>query len=82
MHIQYIFIPGELVQDLLFETVAMRRIALLSRLAASGESSSSEKDLALGWLSELTADLEKRLDEYEIKNPLLGDSSGGGSSLQ
>lgn len=70
------------MQDLFFEAVAMRRISMLTRLAAGGESSSCDKALALDWLSELTVELEKRLDEYDLKSPCSGDVSGGGSSLQ
>lgn len=66
------------MQDLLFETIALQRIALISRLVANGNCNGREKDLALMWLGELTTDLEEKLSEYEIKAPANGGLSTGG----
>ncbi|EBC7384228.1 hypothetical protein KK526_004345, partial [Salmonella enterica] len=61
-----------LVQDLFLETIALQRIALFTRLIANSKCTGCEKDIALAWLSELTSDLESKLDEYEGKSPQKG----------
>ncbi|EHW4288324.1 hypothetical protein K2637_002667 [Salmonella enterica subsp. enterica serovar Lagos] len=71
-----------LVQDLFMETIALQRIALFTRLIAKSNCTGCEKDIALAWLSELTSDLESKLDEYESKSPREGGLSGGGSRFQ
>ncbi|VUF53570.1 FIG01046174: hypothetical protein [Escherichia phage ESSI2_ev040] len=71
-----------LVQDLFLETIALQRIALFTRLIAKSNCTGCEKDIALAWLSELTSDLESKLDEYENKTPSNGGISGGGSRFQ
>ncbi|MHA6634050.1 hypothetical protein ACX3OY_09680 [Citrobacter farmeri] len=54
-----------LVQDLLYETIALQRIALFTKLVAESNCSADEKDMAIAWIGELTADLSNKLDEYE-----------------
>ncbi|EDH6597763.1 hypothetical protein CB467_15790 [Salmonella enterica subsp. enterica serovar Goverdhan] len=54
----------------------------LTRLIANSKCTGCEKDIALAWLSELTSDLESKLDEYEGKSPQKGGLSGGGSRFQ
>ncbi|EPJ7089555.1 hypothetical protein NK529_003991 [Citrobacter amalonaticus] len=71
-----------LVQDLFLETIALQRIALFTRLIAKSNCTGCEKDIALAWLSELTSDLESKLDEYENKTPRNGGISGCGSRFQ
>ncbi|EAO4418421.1 hypothetical protein C5363_15610 [Salmonella enterica subsp. enterica serovar Newport] len=71
-----------LVQDLFLETIALQRIALFTRLIANSKCTGGEKDIALAWLSELTSDLENKLDEYEGKSPQKGGLSGGRSRFQ
>lgn len=70
------------MQDLFLETIAFQRIALFTRLIAKSNCTGCEKDIALAWLSELTSDLESKLDEYENKTPSNGGISGGGSRFQ
>jgi hypothetical protein len=70
------------VQDLLFETIAVRRIALVAKLVTISDCSDEEKDVALAWLGELTHELGSRLDEYEKENPHNGGALGGGRSFQ
>lgn len=70
------------MQDFLFETIAVQRIGLLAKLATRSECSGDEKDVIFSWLVELTADLEKRLDSDEIKNPQCGGVSRCGSGFQ
>ncbi|WP_333891736.1 hypothetical protein [Atlantibacter subterraneus] len=68
------------MQDLFFETIALKRIGLLVRFAAQSKCTGGEKDLVLSWLSELTDELEQKLDAVDTKNPLSGgisDSRGG-----
>lgn len=70
------------MQDLFLETIALQRIALFTRLIVKSNCTGCEKDIALAWLSELTSDLESKLDEYENKTPSNGGISGGGSRFQ
>ena len=70
------------MQDLFLEPIALQRIALFTRLIAKSNCTGCEKDIALAWLSELTSDLESKLDEYENKTPSNGGISGGGSRFQ
>lgn len=70
------------MQDLFLETIALQRIALFTRLIAKSNCTGCEKDIALAWLSELTSDLESKLDEYENKTPSNGGISRGGSRFQ
>lgn len=70
------------MQDLLFETIAAQRIGLLAKLAALSNCSGDEKDVIFSWLIELSADLEKKLDSYELKNPRSGGVSQCGGSFQ
>lgn len=70
------------MQDLLFEAIALRRIALFTKLVSTGRCSGDEKDVALEWLGELTADLQRKLDAYEEKNPQSGGVSRGGSGFK
>ncbi|MCZ5325574.1 hypothetical protein O5699_24950 [Escherichia coli] len=60
------------------ETIALQRIALFTRLIAKSNCTGCEKDIALAWLSELTSDLESKLDEYESKNPGKGAYQAAG----
>ena len=55
---------------------------LLDGMLAKSNCTGCEKDIALAWLSELTSDLESKLDEYENKTPSNGGISGGGSRFQ
>lgn len=73
-----LFAWEDTVQDLFFETIAFQRIALVAKLVATGECSGEEKDLALAWLSELTTELEKKLDGYEKENTKCGGVSREG----
>lgn len=67
------------MQDLLFETVALQRIVLFSKLVAAGKCTNDEKDVALVWLGELTLELQRQIDMYENKEaPVTGRFSGGG----
>lgn len=70
------------MQDLLFETIALQRIALFSKLVAKGNCSGDEKDVALAWLGELTEDLKRKLDDYEENNPRCGGISRGRCGFQ
>ncbi|EPN6544661.1 hypothetical protein ACT2RV_002679 [Enterobacter ludwigii] len=70
------------MQDLLFETVAFQRIALVAKLMATAECTEGEKDVALAWLGEMTQELGRKLDQYEKKHPHNGGGSGGGGGLQ
>ena len=70
------------MQDLFFETIALQRIALFTKLVARGNCSLDEKDVALAWLGELTEDLSRRLDENAGKHPRCGGMSGGGCGFQ
>lgn len=70
------------MQDLLFETIAAQRIGLLAKLAALSDCSGDEKDVIFSWLMELSADLEKKLGAYEVKNPHCGGVSRSGSGFQ
>lgn len=70
------------MQDLFVETVAFQRIALVAKLMATADCSEDEKDVALAWLGEMTAELGKKLDEYEKKYPQSGGVSGEGCSFQ
>lgn len=64
------------MRDLLFETIALKRIALFTRLIASNECSADDKDVAIAWLEEMTSDLLHELDCYSSR-PLKKDSSHG-----
>lgn len=55
------------MQDLFFETVTVQRIGLLLKMVTRSDSTSSERDLVLNWLTELASDLESRLENLEIK---------------
>ena len=70
------------MQDLLFESIALRRIALFTKLVSRGGCSGDEKDVALEWLGELTADLQNKLDEYDEKCPHSGGVSRGGCGFK
>ncbi|MBA7857454.1 hypothetical protein HV318_21160 [Enterobacter sp. RHBSTW-00901] len=70
------------MQDLFFETVAFRRIALVAKLMATAECSEDEKDVALAWLGEMTQELGQKLDKHEKKCPLIGGISGSGCGFQ
>ena len=70
------------VQDLLFETVALQRIILFSKLVSIGDCSEDEKNIAIAWMGELTAELEQRICGLKSKNPHDGGCSDGGRSLQ
>jgi hypothetical protein len=75
-----LFALEDTVQDLFFETITFRRIALVAKLMATAECTEDEKDVALAWLGEMTKELGERLNEYEKKHPLSGgdsDSRGG-----
>lgn len=76
------FLWGGVVQDLLFETIAAQRIGLLAKLAALSDCSGDEKDVIFCWLMELSADLEKKLDAFEVKNPQCGGVSQCRSGFQ
>lgn len=45
------------VQDLLIETIALKRIALISKLVTTGACSIEEKDVAAFWVDELVTEL-------------------------
>lgn len=70
------------MQDLFFETIALKRIGLLVRFAAQSKCTGGEKDLVLSWLSELTDELEQKLDAVDTKNPLIGGGSDRRGGLQ
>ncbi len=70
------------VQDLFFETVALQRIILFSKLVSSSDCTEDEKNIAIAWMGELTAELEHRVCEFKNKNPHDGGCSDGGRSLQ
>lgn len=59
------------MRDLLLETVELQRIILFTKLVASGDCTSSEKELALQWLGEMTGSLERNLNQYrsDKENP-------------
>lgn len=70
------------MQDLFFETVALQRIILFTKLVSSGECTEDEKNIAIAWMGELTAELEQRICGLKSKNPHDGGGSDGGRSLQ
>jgi hypothetical protein len=70
------------LQDVFFETIALQRIALFTKLVAKGECSADEKDVALDWLDELATELMERVDEKESKNPHCGGVSCGRCGFQ
>lgn len=70
------------MQDLLFESIALRRITLFTKLVSRGGCSVDEKDVALEWLGELTADLQHKLDAYDEKSPQSGGDSRGGCGFK
>jgi len=56
------------VRDLFFESIALQRIEMVTRLVAMGRCESEDKELALDWVAELSADLLKKLNVHEAKN--------------
>lgn len=70
------------MQDLIFETVAFQRIALVAKLMATAECTEDEKDVALAWLGEMTQELGRKLEQYEKKHPQCGGVSGCRGSFQ
>lgn len=62
------------MRDLFFETIAVQRMALMSRLVSIGNCDQEEKAIALDWLAELNAELLKSLLDYDKKNPQDGGS--------
>nr|WP_071983317.1 hypothetical protein [Klebsiella variicola] len=69
------------MQDLFFETIALQRIALFTKLVAKSNCSSDEKNVALDWLDELTTELVGRVDRIECKAPRPGGASCGGRAF-
>lgn len=70
------------MHDLLFETIALQRIALFTKLIANGSYSKDETDIAIAWLSELTADASHKLINYESGNPCCAAGLRGGCRFQ
>ena len=70
------------MQDLFFETVTVQRIGLLLKMVTRSESTSSERDLVLNWLTELASDLESRLENLEIKKNQHGCASQSSERFQ
>ncbi|MGG5217026.1 hypothetical protein ACQZ19_13640 [Rahnella variigena] len=53
------------MQDLFFETIAVQRMALMSRLVSVGACNQEEKAIALEWLAELSAELLESFAKYD-----------------
>ncbi|PKB89201.1 hypothetical protein A8A01_15375 [Ewingella americana] len=53
------------MNDLLTETLALKRIDLVARFVANGECDQGDKEIALVWIAELTTLLIKQLDAYD-----------------
>ncbi|MGC6387247.1 hypothetical protein ACMV8I_06205 [Ewingella sp. S1.OA.A_B6] len=66
------------MRDLFFEAIALQRIELVTRLVSLGKCEAEDRALVVDWVAELSADLVKRLDEYEKQNPQDGGDESGG----
>lgn len=64
--------------ELYQESIALQRIELVTRLVVNGECDLDDKELALGWLAELSAALVSKLDEHDKKHPQKGGDKSGG----
>lgn len=53
------------MRDLFFETIAVQRMALMSRLVSVGTCNQEEKAIALDWLAELSAELLDSFAKYD-----------------
>lgn len=65
------------MRDLFFETLALERIEMITRLVSVGKCAAGDEKRAVDWVAELSADLLKRLDEYEKQNPQDGGNGSG-----
>ena len=65
------------MQDLFFETIAVQRMEMMSRLVSVGACNQEDKAIALDWLAELNAELLKNLIEKDKKNPQSGGIDSG-----
>ena len=65
------------MQDLFFETIAVQRMAMMSRLVSVGACNQEDKAIALDWLADLNAELLKALIEKDKKTPKNGGSDSG-----
>jgi len=60
------------MQDPFFEVVALQRIEMVTRLVLLGRSESGDKDLALDWVAELSAELLQQMKSPDKQNPQNG----------
>ncbi|VTQ57154.1 Uncharacterised protein [Campylobacter jejuni] len=65
------------MRDLFFETIAVQRMEMMSRLVSIGICNHEDKAIALDWLAELNAELLENLRQAEKKNPQGGGSDSG-----
>ncbi|MBU9808986.1 hypothetical protein J1785_04350 [Rahnella sp. SL6] len=55
------------MRDLFFETLAVQRMALMSRLVSTGDCGQEDKEIAMGWIAELSADLLEVMNDSDSK---------------
>lgn len=53
------------MRDLFFETVALERIELITRLVSDSSCEVNDKELALEWIAELMADLVRTFSKSD-----------------
>lgn len=53
------------MNDLLTETLALKRIDLVARFVTNGECDQGDMEIAVAWIAELTTLLVKQLDVYD-----------------
>jgi len=63
---------GESMRDPFFEVVALQRIEMVTRLVLLGRSVSGDRDLALDWVAELSAELLQQMKSPDKQNPQNG----------
>ncbi len=66
------------MRDLFFEAIALQRIELVTRLVSLGKCEAGDRELVVDWVAELSADLVRKLDEFEKQNPQKGGKGSGG----
>jgi len=60
------------MRDPFFEVVALQRIEMVTRLVLLGRSVSGDRDLALDWVAELSAELLQQMKSPDKQNPQNG----------
>lgn len=65
------------MRDPFYDVIAVQRIELVTRLVLMGRCEPADRDLALDWVSELSADLLEQLRVTDKQNPQSGGSDSG-----